>query len=219
LAGGLAGLTAQSADSPFAETLAGTPHVTDVIGLRDDVPPLRLTRHVRAFFQGNRYLIGTLVQHVLSLVPAAPIVDLYAGGGLFGLALAAAGADEVTLVEGDPVSGADLQTNAEPFRDRTRVERSSVEEFLARERHLARRRATIAETVIVDPPRTGLSREAAAGILALKPSRLVYVSCDVATLARDTRTLLDSGYELGPLLGFDLFPNTAHVETITVFTR
>jgi 23S rRNA (uracil1939-C5)-methyltransferase len=213
LANGLAGLTAQSAGSPFAETLAGSPHVTDVVPLRDDLAPLRLTRHVRAFFQGNRYLIGTLVQHVLSLVPAGPVVDLYAGGGLFGLALAAAGADEVTLVEGDPVSGADLQSNAGPFRDRARVERSSVEEFLAR------RQATSAETVIVDPPRTGLSREAAAGILALKPARLVYVSCDVATLARDTRTLLDGGYELGPLIGLDLFPNTAHVETVTVFTR
>jgi 23S rRNA (uracil1939-C5)-methyltransferase len=184
-----------------------------VIPLRDDLPPLRLTRHVRAFFQGNRYLIGTLVEHVLSLVPSGPVVDLYAGGGLFGLALAAAGAHDVTLVEGDPVSGADLQTNAEPFIDSTRVERSSVEGFLAR------RRATSAETVIVDPPRTGLSREAAAGILAVTPARLVYVSCDIATLARDTRTLLDSGYELGPLIGLDLFPNTAHVETVTVFTR
>ena len=71
----------------------------------------------------------------------------------------------------------------------------------------------------MDPPRTGLSRQATAGILALRPARLVYVSCDVATLARDTRTLLDSGYELGPLIGLDLFPNTAHVETVTVFTR
>lgn len=213
LASGLTGLTAQSAASPFAETLAGTPYVTDVIPLRDGLPPLRLTRHVRAFFQGNRYLIGTLVQHVTSLVPAGPVVDLYAGGGLFGLALAAAGADEVTLVEGDPVSGADLQTNADQFRDRARVEPSSVEDYLAR------RRATAAETVIVDPPRTGLSREAVAGILALEPERLVYVSCDVATLARDTRTLLDGGYVLGPVIGLDLFPNTAHVETVTVFTR
>jgi tRNA/tmRNA/rRNA uracil-C5-methylase (TrmA/RlmC/RlmD family) len=71
----------------------------------------------------------------------------------------------------------------------------------------------------VDPPRTGLSREAAAGILALAPPRLVYVSCDVATLARDTRTLLDGGYVLGSVVGLDLFPNTAHIETVTVFTR
>ena len=213
LAAGLVGLTAQPADSPFAETLAGTPRVTDVLQIRDELPALRLTRHVRAFFQGNRFLIGALVQHVMTLVPSGPVIDLYAGGGLFGLALAAAGADRVTLVEGDPVSGADLQMNSEPVRDRVRVVRTSVEDFLAR------RRPATAETVIVDPPRTGLSRDAVAGILAFKPARLVYVSCDVATLARDTRALLDSGYELGPVTALDLFPNTAHVETVTVFTR
>jgi 23S rRNA (uracil1939-C5)-methyltransferase len=213
LATGLVGLTAQTSDSPVAETLAGTPHVTDVLQIRDELPALRLTRHVRAFFQGNRFLIGALVQHVMTLVPSGPVIDLYAGGGLFGLALAAAGADRVTLVEGDPVSGADLQMNSEPVRDRVRVERTSVEDFLARHR------SATAETVIVDPPRTGLSRDAVAGILAFKPARLVYVSCDVATLARDTRALLDSGYELGPITALDLFPNTAHVETVTVFTR
>ena len=213
LATELVGLTAQAANSPFAETLAGTPHVTDVLQLRDGLPTLRLTRHVRAFFQGNRFLIGTLVQHVMTLVPSGPVIDLYAGGGLFGLALAASGADRVTLVEGDRVSGTDLQMNAEPFRDRVRIERTSVEDFLARHR------AESAETLIVDPPRTGLSRGAVAGILALKPARLVYVSSDVATLARDTRALLDSGYELGPLTALDLFPNTAHVETVTVFGR
>jgi 23S rRNA (uracil1939-C5)-methyltransferase len=213
LANGLVGLTAHTADSPLVETLAGTPHVTDVLKIRDEMPALRLARHVRAFFQGNRFLIGALVQHVMALVPAGPVVDLYAGGGLFGLALAAAGADRVTLVEGDPLSGADLHVNAEPFRDRVRVERTSVENFLAQ------RRSAREETVVVDPPRTGLSREAVAGILALKPDRLVYVSCDVATLARDTRALLDNGYELGPVTALDLFPNTAHVETLTMFTR
>lgn len=213
LATGLVGLSAQPANWLSAETLSGTPRVTDVIRLQDGGPPLRLTRSVRAFFQGNRFLVQALAQHVVSLVTEGPVVDLYAGGGLFGLAVAAAGADRVTLVEGDPVSGADLQINAEPFRQRARVERSSVEDFLARHR------ASSAETVIVDPPRSGLSRDAAAGILALKPARLVYVSCDVATLARDTRTLLDGGYVLDTLTALDLFPNTAHVETVTVFTR
>jgi 23S rRNA (uracil1939-C5)-methyltransferase len=213
LADGLVGLTAQLTGSPFADLLAGTPHVTDVIQVRETATPLRLTRHVRAFFQGNRFLIGALAQHVLALVPGGPVTDLYAGGGLFGLALAASGIDRVTLVEGDPVSGADLQGNAEPYRAQVSVERTSVEEFLARHRPAP------AETIVVDPPRTGLSRDAAAGILAAKPARLVYVSCDVATLARDTRTLLDGGYTLGPIRALDLFPNTAHVETVTVFTR
>jgi tRNA/tmRNA/rRNA uracil-C5-methylase (TrmA/RlmC/RlmD family) len=64
-----------------------------------------------------------------------------------------------------------------------------------------------------------MSKEASGGILRRAPARIVYVSCDVATFARDTRTLLDSGYELVAVTGFDLFPNTAHVETIATFSR
>ena len=72
-------------------------------------------------------------------------------------------------------------------------------------------------TVIVDPPRTGMSKDALAGIIALQPPGVVYVSCDIATLARDTRTLVDAGYQLHELMGFDMFPNTAHVESVAFF--
>jgi 23S rRNA (uracil1939-C5)-methyltransferase len=215
LASGLVGLTAQPADSLESETLSGTPRVTDLIQVRDGDAgvPLRLTRNVRAFFQGNRFLVEPLLHHVMALVTDEPVVDLYAGGGLFGLGLLAAGAEDVTLVEGDPVSGADLQANADPYRPRARVERSSVEAFLVG------RRAQRPATMIVDPPRTGLSRDAVAGILAMAPPKLVYVSCDPATLARDARALLDGGYTLGGIMGLDLFPNTAHVETVVQFVR
>ena len=114
------------------------------------------------------------------------------------------------------MSGLDLTANAEPFGDRVRVERRSVEQFVAQVGD--RREDFSAATMIVDPPRTGMTREALAGVISLRPPRIVYVSCDVATFARDTRTLLDAGYELGDLTGVDLFPNTAHVETIGVFT-
>jgi 23S rRNA (uracil1939-C5)-methyltransferase len=213
LASGLVGLTAQPADSLEAETLSGTPRVTDLIQVRhrDAGVPLRLTRNVRAFFQGNRFLVEPLLHHVMALVTDEPVVDLYAGGGLFGLGLLAAGAEDVTLVEGDPVSGADLQANADPYRPRARVERSSVETFLVG------RRAQRPATMIVDPPRTGLSRDTVAGILAMAPPKLVYVSCDPPTLARDARALLDGGYRLGGMMGLDLFPNTAHVETVVQF--
>jgi 23S rRNA (uracil1939-C5)-methyltransferase len=213
LASGLEGLTAQPSNWLTAETLAGTPSVTDVIHVRDGVPPLRVARNVRAFFQGNRFLIESLVQYVVSLVDEGPVVDLYAGGGLFGLALRALGRDDITLVEGDPISGADLQNNAEPFQPHVRVERSSVEAFLAG------RRALKPATIVMDPPRTGLSREAVAGVVAMKPRHVVYVSCDVATLARDARALGDAGYTLLQITGLDLFPNTAHVETVVQFAR
>jgi len=142
-----------------------------------------------------------------------PVIDLYAGVGLFGLSLAAAGREGVTLVEGDPVSARDLEENARPFLERTRVERSSVEEFLRQSDDAS------AATFIVDPPRTGISREATQGIQRAKPARLVYVSCDVATLARDVRALVDHGYALEQICAFDLFPNTAHVETVCLLRR
>ena len=64
-----------------------------------------------------------------------------------------------------------------------------------------------------------MSKEALAGVLRSRPGRIVYVSCDVATFARDTRTILDGGYELGALTGIDLFPNTAHVEVVAAFNH
>jgi 23S rRNA (uracil1939-C5)-methyltransferase len=208
-------LSASRRDRRGARDLAGAPFVTDVLHARADDPgtAFRLRRHVRAFFQGNRFLLEPLVQQVRSRVPAGPVVDLYAGVGLFGLALAASGQEAVTLVEDDPAGGADLVENAVPFGDRVRVERRSVEAFLSTRTSLQ------AATVVVDPPRTGLSRQALAGLLQAKPSRLVYVSCDVATLARDSRALMDGGCELESLAGLDLFPRTAHIETIGVFTR
>jgi 23S rRNA (uracil1939-C5)-methyltransferase len=190
-------------------------YVTDALQVSDSAPAPQLQRHARAFFQGNRFLLLPLVRRVVALVPPGPVVDLYAGVGLFGLALAAAGTPDVVLVEGDHVSGNDLQHNAEPYRDRVRVERRSVEAFLAAAGPKNRTRPTY----IVDPPRTGMSKDALARIVAHRPARVVYVSCDVATLARDARTLLDADYELAELTGIDLFPNTAHVESIAVFTN
>jgi 23S rRNA (uracil1939-C5)-methyltransferase len=74
-------------------------------------------------------------------------------------------------------------------------------------------------TVLVDPPRTGMSAEACRAIASAGAPRIVYVSCDVATLARDARRFVDAGYRLAEIESFDLFPNTAHVETVVVFER
>ena len=219
--GSLSGLSAQRADSAAIEQLAGQRFVTDMVRLSSDAqafpgpegPALRLRRDVRAFFQGNRFLLERLVRYIASLVPAGPVVDLYAGVGLFGLAIAATGGERITVVEGDPVSGTDLQANAEPFAARVRVERRSVESYLRSMTPPAQ------APFIVDPPRTGMSKDALAGVLHHRPARIVYVSCDVATLARDTRALLDAGYELKGVTGMDLFPNTAHVETIAAFVN
>ena len=216
LAGGLVGLSAHRADRAGVERIAGIPVVTDSIGVTGEPSPaLSLSRDVRAFFQSNRFLVEALVRRIAELVPAGPVIDLYAGVGLFGLALAAAGREPVTAVEGDPVAGTDLLRNATPFGGRVAVLRHSVETYLGS----ARPREVSPSTVIVDPPRTGLSKPALAQIIRLQPRCIAYVSCDVATLARDARALHDAGYSLAHLSGMDLFPNTAHVETIAVLTR
>ena len=71
--------------------------------------------------------------------------------------------------------------------------------------------------MVVDPPRTGLSRAAIDGVIRLGAGRLIYVSCDPATLARDARRFVDAGYTIERADAFDLFPNTPHVETVVVF--
>ena len=229
-AGRLTGLSAERADRFGVERLTGVPFVSDVVHAQagGSTSALYLRRNVRAFFQGNRFLLEPLVRHVIGLVAFGPVVDLYAGVGLFGLSLAAAGGEGITLVEGDPTSGIDLEANAEPFGPRVTVDRRSVETFLRMagpprgahgSRHTGANEVDDVATFIVDPPRTGMSKEALGGVVRRRPVRIIYVSCDIATLARDTRMLLDAGYELGGVTGIDLFPNTAHVETVVSFER
>ena len=81
-------------------------------------PAVRLGRHVGAFFQGNRYLLQTLVDRVLTFVPDGPLCDLYAGSGLFGVTYAATGRGEVDAVESDALAADDLRVNATPYTRR-----------------------------------------------------------------------------------------------------
>jgi len=201
---GVTALTWSPADAGAVRPVFGRPYVEDV------VHGVRLRRHTQAFFQGNRYLLDELVSAVMAGCLPGPVVDLYAGVGLFGLCLAASGRHQVIAVEGHDASAADLEVNAGPLGEAVRVERTSVERFVAR-RHVRR-----SMTLVLDPPRTGMTREAAAGAVAMKASRVVFVSCDVATLARDLRKFLDAGYRLDSVRGFDLFPNTAHVEALAL---
>jgi 23S rRNA (uracil1939-C5)-methyltransferase len=184
------------------------PYVTDTIAIDD--ASLRLRRHVLAFFQGNRYLLRDLVAHVIDLVPAdATLLDLYAGAGLFSVSAAVLRGAVTTAVEGDGAGFDDLSANAKANGARVTAVRAAVEAIGPR----------TAGVVIVDPPRTGMSPEALAAVLGVKAVRLIYVSCDVATLARDARKILDAGYAIERADAFDMFPNTPHVETVVVFAK
>jgi predicted RNA methylase len=203
-------------DQAGSRVSAGDPSVADSMSslTGGHVMHGELCRGPEAFFQANRFLVPSLVRAVIDSVPAErDVLDLYAGVGLFSVALAKSGGIRVTAVEGDRASGVDLQRNAsqlhlEPGRLTAVLE--SVEAYLDRYRG-------VAGTIIVDPPRTGLSKAALDALTALAADRVVYVSCDPATMARDARRLVDAGYTLDSIRGFDLFPNTPHVETVGVF--
>ena len=194
------------------------PYVTDTITI--GASSLRLRRHGLAFFQGNRYLLRDLVAHVADRIPiGAQVLDLYAGVGLFSVAAAVVRGARVTAVEGDALAATDLHANSAAAGGRMATMRAPVERMgsmLAG----AMGRASVdvrIDTVIVDPPRTGMSPEALAEMLRVQPARVIYVSCDVATLARDARSIVDAGYTVERADAFDLFPNTPHVETVIVF--
>jgi 23S rRNA (uracil1939-C5)-methyltransferase len=194
-----------------ATVLAGDQSVTDIVSL--DGHDIQLRRHVQAFFQGNRFLLRDLVAHVIGHIePGDHVVDLYAGAGLFSMAAAIVRGAHVTAVEGDRFAAHDLALNAAALGGEVDAVHQSVELFASRH-HVP------PAVLILDPPRTGMSREALNGAIKLQARRIVYVSCDVATLARDTRRLLDAGYDLHAISAFDLFPNTPHVETVVVLTK
>jgi 23S rRNA (uracil1939-C5)-methyltransferase len=203
---GLTGLSSPSG-------VRGDVHVVDSV-TPEGHASISLRRHVLAFFQGNRYLLNDLVSHVIGFVPAgSPVVDLYAGVGLFAIAAAATRDASVTAVEGDRAAASDLAANAVSAGGAVLPVRQSVEEWLTTVKSAGDR------MLIIDPPRTGVSRDAMVRIRRLAARRIVYVSCDAATLARDARTLVDAGYAVGRTGAFDLFPNTPHVETVAVFER
>lgn len=211
---GVTGIGIGRGDTPLSA--AGSPVVADDLVLSSTTgvtAAVHLQRHVRGFFQGNRYLLPLLVERVLAHVPEGPMTDLYAGVGLFGLAHAALGRGDVVAVEGAPGGVEDLEANAAPYAGLVRVEARPVEDALRRHDLIGGRCA------VVDPPRTGLSREAVAALVAAAPPHLVYVSCDAATLARDAAALVAAGYDVSAAEVFDLFPGTAHVETIVSLVR
>ena len=205
---GITGLLFSDHQSAHLTVVYGSPYVTDRVAVSGDFAVLN--HHVQSFFQGNRYLLPQLVSRVLQQIPDGTVMDLYAGVGLFAVSLAVQNRRNIVAVEGDRSSARDLESNAAAHGTAIRVEQMSVENYL-RGRGLTR-----PDTIVLDPPRTGLSHEAMSGVLALAAPRVVYVSCDAATLARDVKRFAEVGYSLEHIEAFDLFPNTAHIETLAV---
>ena len=164
-----------------------------------------------AFFQVNRWLVDGLVDRVAGGHSGRLAWDLFAGVGLFSRRLAA-DFERVVAVESASTATAALKQNL----NGTTGEAMQAETLaFLRTQNRARR----PDLIVVDPPRSGLGREITAQLVDIASPRLVYVSCDPATLARDLRVLIDSGYAIQSMTLADLFPQTFHLETVVHLKR
>ncbi|MBZ5587894.1 MAG: hypothetical protein LAO05_04970 [Acidobacteriia bacterium] len=174
--------------------------------------PIPLRVPVGAFFQGNRHLVPKLfakVEEMVAVDGPARVVDLYGGVGLFGAAARHAGVGAITVVEASEPAVMAARENLP----------GAVIVAAAAEAFLEEPGPANGALVIVDPPRTGLSRRAAEGLLRWRPSSIVMLSCDAARFGRDGSRLLGAAYQLVSVGLWDLFAGSHHVEVLAHFRR
>ncbi len=163
-----------------------------------------------AFLQVNPLQAEAVYRKVAEYVcPSKRVLDLYCGAGTVSLCLAKAGC-EVTGVEIVPEAIENAKRNAERNGLQAKFICCDSADLCTEERF---------DAVVVDPPRKGLAESVVNDLLRLSPEKLVYISCNPATLARDLKLLTEQGYVLEKTEVFDMFPRTAHVETVVLLTR
>ena len=186
--------------------------------LMDTLCSLEFRLSVPSFYQVNRDQAEVLYAKALefaALTGEETALDLYCGAGTITLCLAG----RAQRVIGAEIVPAAIR-NAEENAARNGVK--NAEFFCGDASDIAAKLATDGvrpDVITVDPPRKGLAEEVAASIAQMAPERLVYVSCDPATLARDLRRLARDGYEVRTVRGVDMFPRTVHVESVALLTR
>jgi 23S rRNA (uracil1939-C5)-methyltransferase len=190
-----------------AVVMAGEDHVIMAVNER------RFRVSAGSFFQVNTAMAGKMVSHLLDRLPTTPhttLMDVYCGVGLFSAFLAPR-IGRLIAIESSPSACEDFAANLDEF-DHVELYEAPAEEVLL---HLAEK----PEIVLVDPPRAGLDRRALDAIVTLSPKTIAYVACDPATLARDAARLISTGYRLVEVTPFDLFPQTYHIESISILQK
>lgn len=165
------------------------------------------------FFQINVPVYEMALAEIQKWVSGERVLDLYAGVGTIGLSVARG--KELTLVECDKAAYIELERNAEEVSDAG--ETRTVTTRLAKSEEALEYIAPD-ETVIIDPPRAGCDEKLVERLLQVKPQRIIYLSCNPATQARDAKKLLD-GYRLVHVESFNFFPHTPHIENLIVLER
>ncbi len=192
--------------APQLELLRGEPELRESVGGRTFlIPP-------NSFFQTNTAMAGELlasVREFLSGEKPKTLLDLYCGVGFFGISLAGE-ANRVVGVEIDEAAIAVAKRNAELNGARNTEFTAAKAESLVWDKEKP-------DAVIVDPPRSGLHPKVTATLLAKRPARIVYVSCNYESFARDWAELGKS-YDLARTRALDLFPHSPHVELVSLLT-
>lgn len=192
--------------------LYGKPYITDILcGIKIRISPL-------SFYQVNRDMTERLYKKAAEYAEPTGknIIDLYCGAGAIGLSMAQY-AQSITGVEIIPEAVADARLNA-------KENGITNAEFICGDaaeaaNELVRRHIT-ADVVILDPPRKGCSEDLLRTVATnFSPERIVYISCDPATLARDAKILKELNYDLVEYTPTDLFPRTQHIETAALFLK
>jgi 23S rRNA (uracil1939-C5)-methyltransferase len=201
-----AGISVAHLVENHAVTLAGDDHI--IITVKE-----RLFKvSAASFFQVNNPMAEKMVEHVLGLVPSGTgcILDVYCGVGLFSAFLAAHCA-KLIGIELSPSACEDFAANLDEFENVDLYEAPAEDVLPALD--------ITPDFILVDPPRAGLDKRALDALVSSGAKTLVYVSCDPSTLARDAARLVTGGYTLKQVTPFDLFPQTYHIESISVFEK
>ena len=193
--------------------LWGQPYITDKIGeISYQISPL-------SFFQVNPYQTGRLYGKALEYAQLSgneTVWDLYCGIGTISLFLA----QKAKMVRGVEIIPAAIENAKENARlngfANTEFFVGKAEEVLPEQ---FARTGERADVIVVDPPRKGCDETLLSTIIKMQPDRVVYVSCDSATLARDLKYLCERGYELKKVCPVDMFPNTVSVETVVLLSH
>jgi len=167
----------------------------------------------RSFWQAHSAAPATLVTEVLKLAELQTgevVCDLYGGVGLFTahLAQSVGSSGKVHLIELDRHATSDAQKIFKGVKN-VEIHPGTVEARLPK--------ISDPDVIVLDPPRTGAGEEVVTVMTRTHPRAIVYVSCDPASMARDAKLLLEMGYRMDSLKGFDLFPQTQHVECVARF--
>ena len=185
----------------------------------EEVEGVKFRLSPASFFQINLEQTAVLcrqVQEYAGLSGSEEVLDFYCGVGTIALFLARL-AGRVTGIEALPEAVADARGNARLNGIKNAAfECAEVEKYLER---CLNKKSPPPELVILDPPRRGVKPEALQLLARLKPQRIIYVSCNPATLARDLRHLKDNGFTVVEVQPLDMFPQTSHVECVVLMTN